>query len=176
MDCKEATVNQVPEELTLRIGETRGQKVFVDTTRIDRNKWSPPLVDSDWSEMCQTLLDGVEQEDWDFVYNTFRAAAKKVGIKKRRERADLLWKLTEKKGAGETFFDENLKGQLFFFKKKKRQERKTLWEEWVAPPVEALRICGEKAEGGAEDSSTYCSLDDPEIVAPYYMEEQFLVW
>ena len=32
----------------LEEGEKPGQTAFVDTTRLDRNKWSPPLVDSDW--------------------------------------------------------------------------------------------------------------------------------
>ena len=34
------------------------QKAFVDTTRIDRRTWSPPLVVSDWSALCHTLYDG----------------------------------------------------------------------------------------------------------------------
>ena len=51
----------------------------MDTTRIDRDTWGPPLVDSDWSALCQTLYDGVDQEDWESIYNTLREAAKKVG-------------------------------------------------------------------------------------------------
>ena len=50
-------------ELTLTAGESNGQKAFVDTTRINQNKWGPHLVHSDWSALCQTLLDGAEQED-----------------------------------------------------------------------------------------------------------------
>ena len=52
----------------------------MDTTRIDRNKWSPPLVGLDWSALCQTLYDGVAQEHRESV-----ETAKKVGIKKDRE-------------------------------------------------------------------------------------------
>ena len=43
-------------------------KVLEDTKRIDQNTWFPPLVDSDWSAMCQTLYGGVEQEDWVSMY------------------------------------------------------------------------------------------------------------
>ena len=46
----------------------------MDTTRNDQNRWRHPLVHSDWSALCHTLHDGVEQEDWE--------AAMTVGIKK----------------------------------------------------------------------------------------------
>ena len=36
---------------------------------------APPLVDSDWSALCQTLYDGVEQEEWVTMYNVLRGAA-----------------------------------------------------------------------------------------------------
>ena len=60
----------VPSEL----GEDRGQKAFMDTTRNDQNRWRKPLVHSDWSALCHRLHYGVEQEDW--------KAAMTVGIKK----------------------------------------------------------------------------------------------
>ena len=39
------------------------QKAFEDITRVDRNKWSPTLVDLDWSSLCRPLHDRVDQED-----------------------------------------------------------------------------------------------------------------
>ena len=52
--------------------------------------------------------------------------AKEMSIKKIGERRGLLWKFSEKKGEGETYFDENLKGQF----KNRTQERKGFWEVW----------------------------------------------
>ena len=46
VDFKDAAVEEGPEDLTLRIEERRGQKALVDTTRIDGNRWGPPLVRS----------------------------------------------------------------------------------------------------------------------------------
>ena len=45
----------------------------MDTTRIDRNT---SLLDSDESALCQTLYDGVVQEDWESMYNTLRKGTK----------------------------------------------------------------------------------------------------
>ena len=33
------------------------QKAFVDTTKIDQNKWELPKVDSGWSALRQTMHD-----------------------------------------------------------------------------------------------------------------------
>ena len=50
---------------------------------IDQNMWNHLVVDSYWSALCQTLYDGVEQEDWVTMYNVLREAANKVCIKKQ---------------------------------------------------------------------------------------------
>ena len=110
-----------PQELTLRAGERQGQEAFVDT----REQVEPPLPDSDWSALCQTLYDGVEQEDLESTYNVLQEAAK-VDVNNIGESTSLLWKLNEKKGdgEGETIFDEHLRSQV----KNRTQERKDLWE------------------------------------------------
>ena len=102
---KDAEVKEGPEELTLRVGERRGPKAFVDTTRIDRDTWGTRLVESDWSALCQTFYDGVEQEDWEPMYNTLK---KVRHITKVVERASLLWKLSDKKRAGGTWLRRKL--------------------------------------------------------------------
>ena len=61
------------------------------------NTWGPPLVDSCWSALCQTLCDEVEQEDWESMFSILREAAKKLGIKKVGQRTNLLWNLSEKR-------------------------------------------------------------------------------
>ena len=101
-------------------------------------------------------LRGVDQEDWESMHNTLREAAKKVGIKKIGERTSLLWKLSEQKTARYLCLNENMKGQV----KNRTQARKDLWEVWAASPVDAPRICRKRVEGGAEGSSTYCSLKE----------------
>ena len=51
------------------------------------------------------------------------------------------------------------------------RECKDVWEVRTASPAGALRICGEKAEGGAVGSSMHFSLKDPDIGPPYVQEE-----
>ena len=46
-----------------REGPEQKKKAFEDITRVDRNKWSPTLVDLDWSSLCRPLHDRVDQED-----------------------------------------------------------------------------------------------------------------
>ena len=144
LEFSEAKMKRGLEELTLRVGERKGQKAIVDTMRIDRNKWSPPLVvrcelSKRIGRPCTTHC-GRRRRSW--------------VVRKIAERTGLLWKLHENKGAGETYFDENLKGQV----KTRTQEGKDLWEVWAASPADVLRICRSKVEGGANGSSTYLSL------------------
>ena len=49
-------------------------------------------------------------------------------------------------------------------------KRKHLWGVWAASPSDALRISREKVDGGAEESSTYCSREDQEGSPPYMQE------
>ena len=56
------------------------------TSRVEETK-GPPMFDTDWSALCQTLYDGVEQGDWVIMFNAHRNAAKKVGIRSVGERA-----------------------------------------------------------------------------------------
>ena len=55
------------------------------------------------------------------------------------------------------------------------QEREDVWKVLAASPADALRICREKIEGGAEGSSTYCSLEDLEDSAPQ-LQADVLEW
>ena len=57
------------------------------------------MVQSDLGALCQTLYDGVEHHA-----QLPSGGCKKGGIKKVGERTGLLWKLSEKKGKGDTWF------------------------------------------------------------------------
>ena len=95
VDHKDAAVQTVAKRACLE--NNRCQQASVDTTRVDWNKFGSTLVVSDWRALCQAWNDGVEQEDWESMWNTLREAAK-VGIKKVGEHTSLLWKLSENKG------------------------------------------------------------------------------
>ena len=130
VDHIDAAVNSGPEEFTLGVMKRRGQKAFVDTTRIDRI-WRPPLVDSDWGARCarRCMMEWNRRIWRESMYNTLREGAKKVDIKKIGERTNLLWKLSERKR--ESYFDEKMKGQV----KGTAHERK-----WAASRADALGV------------------------------------
>ena len=88
----------------------------------------------------------------------------------------MLWKLNEKKGEGQTFSDEDLKGQV----KHKVQERKDLREVLAVLLAAALNIFfREKAQGGVEGSTWMkskaarrtCREKRTDIPVPLGMEE-----
>ena len=64
---------------------------------------------------------------------------------------------------GELCLNDNMKSQATT----RSQERKDVWEAWAASRADPLRMCKEKVEGGADGSSTWCSLEDQEGGAPW---------
>ena len=104
VDFIDAAVDQGAAELLLRVRKRRVEKTFVRTTKMDRNIWCRLLVESDWSAMCQTLfgeVGGSGGMGGESIYNFFREAANKVGIKKVGKRSSLLCKLSDTNRAGE---------------------------------------------------------------------------
>ena len=90
-----------------------------------------------------------------------------VGIKKVGKGTSLFWKPSERKGEGQRYFGKDLGGKV----KNIAQARMDLWEVWAAPLAAWLKICREKAEGGAEGIATHCSVEELR-----YMQEDALVW
>ena len=85
--------------------------------------------------MCGTPKDGVGQENWESMYNTLREAAKNVGTKKIREYTSSLRMVNVKRKAGDTCFDENMKGQVT----NRTPKRKDLGEVFAALPGDVLQ-------------------------------------
>ena len=86
----------------------------MDTTRIDQNKWA--LI---WWIQTGVRCAKLCMMELSSRIGSHCTTAKKWSIKLIKERTGLLWKLSDKKGAGETCFDENLKDQI----KNRKQER-----------------------------------------------------
>ena len=125
--------------------DKRCQKASEDTTRIDRNKWSLLLVDSDWSALCQTLYGGGEQEDWSPCTTLCGRRRRMWASRRFGERTRLLWKLREKKGAGSTKIRDPV-------------QIHNAGAEGLARGMGGVSSrCKEDGEGGAEGRSTCCS-------------------
>ena len=129
----------------------------MDTTEVDRNTWSPPLVGSGWSALCQTLYDGVDHQDWESMYNTLREAAKRVAS--RRSGSARAWCGS---GARKKGWTRTCKVKVA----NSTQGRKGL--------VEVPRRREPRKFGGAERRSTYCSVEDQEGGPPYKQDD--LMW
>ena len=45
----------------------------------------PLLVDADWYAFCQALYNGIEGEDWEEMYDSYKVMSEAVGVKKPQE-------------------------------------------------------------------------------------------
>ena len=45
----------------------------------------PHLVDADWYAFCQALYKGIEGEDWEEMYDSYKVLSSAVGVKKPQE-------------------------------------------------------------------------------------------
>ena len=70
--CQEVTVTESPEELTLRAEEVGTVKAYVNVDHIARERCGLPNVDYDWHAFCQALYQGIEGEDREEMYDSYK--------------------------------------------------------------------------------------------------------
>ena len=99
---QQVPVRESPNELTLRPEEEGTCKSCISFDHIVKERWCNPLVDADWHAFCQALHQIIESEDWEQVYDSYKAMSRAVAIKKPQEaqKAKALWKLKAAKEAG----------------------------------------------------------------------------
>ena len=102
-DFKDTEVKE--GDLSWWVGERRGQKAFVDTPRIDRNKCAPLLVDSGWSALRQMWYDAVDQEEWESM-STRCGRRRRKSASRRLESARAAVETERKMRAVVVCFDE----------------------------------------------------------------------
>ena len=49
----------------MRAHEEGVLRTFIDTTKVDAQRWRPPLVDADWHAFCQAIFQGIEGQEWE---------------------------------------------------------------------------------------------------------------
>ena len=74
-----------PDELTLRAEEVSTSKALINVTDIEPERWSPHLVDADLYASCQALYKGIEGDDWEEMYKSYKEMSRAVGVKKPQE-------------------------------------------------------------------------------------------
>ena len=77
--CQQVTVRESPEELTLRAEEVGTWKSYINVDH------TAPPVDYDWHALCQALHKGIEGEDWEDLYDSYKEMSRAVGVKKPQE-------------------------------------------------------------------------------------------
>ena len=100
-----------PDELTLRAEDVGTLKAYVNVDHIEKERWGPPLVDYDWYAFCQALYEGIEGEDWEDMYFSYKEMSGAVGVRKPRDaqKARALWKMKAAKDAGEEYDDPRVR-------------------------------------------------------------------
>ena len=96
----EACVIEGVEVLTLRPEERGTQKLFVNTDKIPKEKWEPPLTDEGGVVLCQALYPSIGEEAWTELHERFKEVCRKIGVKKAGRRiaglSKVVWRKTEK--------------------------------------------------------------------------------
>ena len=104
----DVTIRESPDELTLRAEEVNIWKALINVNHIEPERWSPPLVDADLYAFCQALYKGMEGEDWEDMYDSYKVMSKAVGVKKKPQEAQeakALWAMRAAKDRKEEFYD-----------------------------------------------------------------------
>ena len=86
-------VRESPEELTLRAEEVNTSKALINVNHIEPERWVPSLVDADWYAFCQALYKGIEGEDWEEMYESYKEMSRAVGVREPQDaqKAKALW-------------------------------------------------------------------------------------
>ena len=131
-------VRESPDELTLRAEEVGTLNVCANVDHMERERWGPPWRITTGVPSCQALYEGIEGEDWEDTYFSYKEMSRAVGVKKPQEaqKAKALWTMKGEaaKDAGEEYYDptseESIKGR--------NETRLALWEEHLKDPIVAL--------------------------------------
>ena len=108
------------------------------------------------------------------MYDALHDEAKKVGSKNVGERTSWLWKLSEKKGDGQSTSATTRTGTSK--RKKKVQERMDLREVWTASPPEALHTSVGKGPKEVQRAVRHAAPLEEPGTSPPDMQEDAMVW
>ena len=81
----EVIVRESPDDLTLGAEEVGTSKALIHVDHIEPERWGPLLVDADWCAFCQALYKGIEGEDWEEMYESYKEMSRALGVKKPEE-------------------------------------------------------------------------------------------
>ena len=134
--CQEVTVRENSGELTLRAEEVGSLNTYINVNRFERGRWGPLLVDADWYAFCQALCKGIEGEDWEYMYDSYKVMSRAVGVRKPQEaqKAKASWVMKAAKEAGEEHYDPKREDKI----KGRNETRLALLEEHLKDPIGAL--------------------------------------
>ena len=76
------TVRESPDCFSLTAEEVGTWKSCINVDHVAKERWRPPLVDADWHAFCQALYEGIEGEDWEELYDSYKEMSTAVGVEK----------------------------------------------------------------------------------------------
>ena len=111
-------------------------KALINVDHIEPRGWGPPLVDAGWYAFCQALYKGIEGEDGEEMYESYKVMSRAMGVKKPQEaqKAEALWAMKAAKDRNEEFYDRAREVDILG----RNTTRLELWEEHHKGPLVAL--------------------------------------
>ena len=75
--CPEATVREKSDELTLRAEKVGTLKTHINVNHIEEERWG--------SAFFQALYKGIEGDDWEDMYESYKKMSRAVGVRKPQQ-------------------------------------------------------------------------------------------
>ena len=147
---REASIREGADELlTLTAEESGSLRTFIDTKRVELERWGPPLVDADWHAFCQAICRGIEGKEWEALYHHNRELHQATGTQNPcdSQKAKPLWTMKAAKDRDHDFFydpthQKDIQGGP--------QTRLEVWKEHLKSQVAVLAKAFECLEGICE--------------------------
>ena len=76
----QAVVIEGGEATTLRPEEQGTKQLFVNRSKIPKEKWRRPLMEEDWVVLCQALNQSIKEKEWKEMHDELTDVSKKIGV------------------------------------------------------------------------------------------------
>ena len=155
-DLSGATIREDADELTRRAHEEDVQRIFIDISKIDGQRWDPPLLDADWHVFCHFMYQKIEEKEWEFIHHHFPILHQIVKTKKSVENkeARAFWIMKEVNDRKEEYYDPNHQKDI----QERTHIRLSLWYMHLKSPMttwEKALECLEQNKGEPATTSEW---------------------
>ena len=76
----QAVVIEGGEATTLHPEEQGTKQLFVNRSKIPKEKWRPALMEENWVVLCQAVNQSIKEKEWKEMHDELTEVSKKIGV------------------------------------------------------------------------------------------------